>query len=138
LSIYADSSFFGSLYLHDRRFADAQRLATHHARVWLTPLHRAEWAHVVAQHLFLRKISAAEAQTVYRTFERDRQSRFWVEVNLPEMAFDRCIQLAQQGRIASGTLDTLHIASALELGAERFWTFDVRQAKLARAVGLKS
>jgi hypothetical protein len=26
----------------------------------------------------------------------------------------------------------------LELGAERFWTFDDRQAKLARAVGLKS
>jgi len=35
------------------------------------------------------------------------------------------------------TLDTLHVASALELGAERFWTFDERQAKLARAVGLK-
>lgn len=27
---------------------------------------------------------------------------------------------------------------ALELDAERFWTFDERQAKLARAVGLKS
>ena len=90
--------------------------------------------------LSLRKISAAETQTVYRNFEHDRQSRFWVEVDLPEMAFERCIQLAQQyaGRIALGTLDTLHIASALELGAERFWTFDVRQAKLARAVGLKS
>jgi predicted nucleic acid-binding protein len=139
LSIYADSSFFVSLYLHDRHFADAQRLVTHHARVWLTPLHRAEWAHGVAQHLSLRKISAAETQTVYRNFERDRQSRFWMEVDLPEVAFDRCIQLAQQygGRIALGTLDTLHIASALELGAERFWTFDVRQAKLARAVGLK-
>jgi predicted nucleic acid-binding protein len=37
-----------------------------------------------------------------------------------------------------GTLDTLHVASALELGAERFWTFDERQAKLARAVGLKT
>ena len=37
-----------------------------------------------------------------------------------------------------GTLDTLHVACALELGAERFWTFDARQAKLARAVGLKA
>ncbi len=34
------------------------------------------------------------------------------------------------------TLDTLHVASALELGAERFWTFDEQQAKLAKAAGL--
>jgi predicted nucleic acid-binding protein len=104
------------------------------------PLHRAEWAHSVAQHIFLRKISADEAQTVCTDFERDRASRFWLEVDLPEMAFERCIRLAQRyvSRVASGTLDTLHVASALELGAERFWTFDDRQAKLARAVGLKS
>jgi hypothetical protein len=30
------------------------------------------------------------------------------------------------------------VAAALELKAERFWTFDERQAKLAKAVGLKS
>jgi predicted nucleic acid-binding protein len=140
LSIYADSSFFVSLYLPDRHLALAtRRLAAQPARVWLTPLHRAELANSVAQQLFMKKISAAEAQAVYRKFDRDRQSRFWMEVNLPEMAFDRCIQLAQQygGRIALGTLDTLHIASALELGAERFWTLDLRQAKLARAAGLK-
>jgi len=35
-------------------------------------------------------------------------------------------------------LDTLHVASALELKAERFWTFDERQKRLARAVGLKT
>jgi predicted nucleic acid-binding protein len=35
------------------------------------------------------------------------------------------------------TLDTLHIACALELTAESFWTFDERQARLAKAVGLK-
>jgi predicted nucleic acid-binding protein len=34
------------------------------------------------------------------------------------------------------TLDSLHVACALELKAERFWTFDERQARLAEAVGL--
>jgi predicted nucleic acid-binding protein len=33
------------------------------------------------------------------------------------------------------TLDTLQVAGALELKAERFWTFDGRQAKLAKAQG---
>jgi predicted nucleic acid-binding protein len=36
------------------------------------------------------------------------------------------------------TLDSLHVASALELKADRFWTFDERQAKLAKVVGLKA
>jgi predicted nucleic acid-binding protein len=140
LSVYADSSFFVSLYLPDRHFTQARRLAAQHARVWLTPLHRAELANSVAQQLFMKKISAGEAQKVYTQFQRDRESRFWTEVTLPEMTFERCVQLAQQyaSRVALRTLDTLHVASALELGAERFWTFDERQAKLARAVGLKS
>jgi predicted nucleic acid-binding protein len=140
LSVYADSSFFVSLYLPDRHFTQARRLAAQHARVWLTPLHRAELANAVAQQLFMKKISAGEAQKVYTQFQRDRESRCWLEVNVPEMAFERCVRLAQQyiARLGSGTLDTLHVASALELGAERFWTFDDRQAKLARAVGLKS
>ena len=140
MSIYADSSFFVALYLPDRHSVEAQRRLPQHARIWLTPLHRAEWAHSVARRVSQREISAAEAQTVSADFERDRDSHFWLEVDLPEMAFERCIRLAQRyvSRVASGTLDTLHVASALELGAERFWTLDDRQAKLARAVGLKS
>jgi predicted nucleic acid-binding protein len=34
-------------------------------------------------------------------------------------------------------LDTLHVASALTLAADDFYTFDRDQAKLARAVGLR-
>ena len=120
MSIYADSSFFASLYLPDKHSAKAQRLAAQHARVWLTPLHRAEWAHAVAQDLFQRRISAAEAQTVYTQFQRDRESHFWIEVALPEMTFERCVQLAQQyaSRVALRTLDTLHVASALDVVCE--------------------
>jgi predicted nucleic acid-binding protein len=35
------------------------------------------------------------------------------------------------------TLDSLHVASAIEFGAKSFWTFDERQAKLAVAEGLQ-
>lgn len=140
MSIYADSSFFVALYLADRRLAQAQRLRAQHARVWLTPLHRVELAHSVAQQVHMKKVSAAQAQEVLANFQRDRESRVWTEVSLPERALDRCIQLVQQYsvRVPMATLDTLHVASALELGAERFWTFDERQAKLARAVGLRT
>jgi predicted nucleic acid-binding protein len=139
LNVYADSSFIVSLYVPDRHSAQARKLVAQQARIWLTPLHRVEWAHAVAQDLFQKEISAGEAQTVSAEFERDRKSRFWLEVSLPELAFERCLQLTLQcgSRLALRTLDTLHVACALELGAQRFWTFDERQAKLARAVGLK-
>jgi predicted nucleic acid-binding protein len=39
--------------------------------------------------------------------------------------------------LGTRTLDTLHVAAALELKSERFLTFDERQAKLAKAIGLK-
>jgi predicted nucleic acid-binding protein len=109
-------------------------------QIWLTPLHRAEWAHAIAQHVFQRKISARESQQVCRDFELDRRAGLWVEIALPEMAFETCTELARRhaARLGTRTLDSLHVASAIELKADVFWTFDLRQAKLAQANGLKS
>jgi len=58
---------------------------------------------------------------------------------MPENAFNLCADLGHRYRPKLGvrTLDSLHVACALELKAERFWTFDERQAKLAKAQGLK-
>lgn len=58
---------------------------------------------------------------------------------MPDHVYDRCADLARKygPRLGTRTLDSLHIACALELKAERFWTFDERQAKLAKAAGLK-
>jgi predicted nucleic acid-binding protein len=64
----------------------------------------------------------------------------WVEVSFPELAFEVCTQLARRhaARLGCRTLDALHVACALELKAKRFWTFDERQAELARAAGLRT
>lgn len=58
---------------------------------------------------------------------------------MPEIAFELCADLARKHgpSLAMRTLDSLHVACALELKAERFWTYDERQAKLAKAQGLK-
>ncbi len=139
MNIYADTSFFVSLYLPDRHSPEAQRRVSEQPRIWLTPLHRAEWTHAIGQHVFQRKISAREAQRVYRDFESDRSNSVWAEVELPDAAFELCIELARRhvARLGARTLDTLHVAAALELGAEHFWTFDEGQAKLAETVGLR-
>jgi hypothetical protein len=53
-------------------------------------------------------------------------------------ALDKSVSLSRQHAHKLGTrsLDILHVASALELGAKRFVTYDTRQARLAEACGL--
>ncbi len=94
----------------------------------------------MAQHVFRRAISDREAQKFRSHFEGDREAGLWLEVDLPETAFETSIELARRhgARLGIRTLDSLHVASALELRTERFWTFDERQAALARAEGLKT
>jgi predicted nucleic acid-binding protein len=107
--------------------------------LFLTPLHSAELAHAIEQNVFRGRISAESAAQVYFEFERDRRAGLWREVGQPELTFDVSVDLARAHTALLGTrtLDTLHVAAALELKSERFWTFDERQAKLAKAVGLK-
>lgn len=109
-------------------------------RVWFTPLLAAECSHAIAKQIFYRKISQAEADTVFDILKRDRVNNMWLETAVPEAAFHLCADLGRRYAPTFGmrTLDTLHVACALELKAERFWTFDERQAKLAKTTGLKT
>ena len=79
-----------------------------------------------------------EAQLTLSNFNLDSTTGSWINVSLPEKAFETCAALAHRhvATLGGRTLDSLHVACALELKAERFWTFDERQARLAEAVGL--
>ena len=139
MSVYADTSFLASLYLRDLHSQRAWSAVSSHPQIWLTALHRAEWTNAVAQHIFRRSITEIEAQEVHKQFARDRAAGLWSEIELPGNAFERCIELARKytPQFGARTLDILHVAAALELKAAHFWTFDQRQAKLAKAAGLK-
>jgi predicted nucleic acid-binding protein len=137
--IYADSSFFVSVYFADQHSRQTQVLLATDPVICVTPLHRAEWAHAVEQHVFRKTISSDDAVTLHRTFERDCIES-WAPVAIPDSAFERCANLALRhvSKLGVRTLDTLHVAVALELDIDTFWTFDERQTKLAQAVGLKT
>jgi len=140
LTVYADTSFLVSTYVKDAHFARVEALLKSGFPIWFTSLHNAEWAHAIAQHVFRGFLAAAEADEIYRHLQRDRNAGLWVEAAIPEHAFQLCAELARRHgpKLGMRTLDSLHVACALELKAERFWTFDDRQAKLARAEGLKT
>lgn len=140
VTIYADTSFFVSLYIPDRHSSEAESRLRSRPSLWMTPLHVAECTHAIEQHVFRKTITRSEADRLLQRFDEHRGRGLWKEVALPDRAFEVCSQLAQRhaARLGVRTLDTLHVASALELKAEHFWTFEERQAKLAVAAGLKS
>lgn len=110
-----------------------------HTRVYFNPVLAAECSHAIAKQVFYRKISLTDADLIFDTLRRDRAEGLWHETAIPENAFEVCADLGRRygPKLGMRTLDTLHVACALELKAERFWTFDERQAKLAKAQGMK-
>jgi predicted nucleic acid-binding protein len=138
LNIYVDSSFLVSSYIADAHSAAADRRLALGSGVLITPFNRSEFANAVYQQVFLHHLTTVEAQKVWAEFQRDCISGLWATVEFPHSAWEVCVDLARRFGPGLGvrTLDSLHVACALELKAERFWTFDSRQAKLAEAVGL--
>jgi len=140
LIVYPDSSFLFSCYLSDQHSLDADRRLTAQPLVLVTPFHRAELANAIFQWAFRRRISEADAQTTYASFEQDCQTGVWAMTPPPDRMYSTCTTLAKRHVATLGvrTLDSLHVAAALELKADRFWSFDDRQNKLAEAAGLQT
>jgi predicted nucleic acid-binding protein len=138
LILYADSSFLVSFYLQDAHSAEAIRRMRLLPSVWATPLNRSELAHALHQNVFRGKISIPDVLRAWDEFQQDCAQGVWIPINLPERTWETSIELARRHGPTLGvrTLDSLHVACALELKAERFWSFDERQARLAEAVGL--
>jgi len=138
LTIYADTSFFVSLYVKDAHSITADQMLRDSERPPITPLHTAEWMHAIAQHVFRRQMTVAEADRLHREFDDDCAARIWQTMSVPETAIEICADLGRRFGPKRGvrTLDSLHVACAIELNTKRFWTFDDRQKKLAKAAGL--
>lgn len=138
MTICADTSFFVSYYLQDVHSPDADRRMKTGPSLWVTPLNRTEFAHAVHQYVFRAAITLVQSKLVWRDFDDDCSNGVWKEIDLPENIWERSIDLARRHGPALGvrTLDSLHVACAMELKARRFWTFDERQAKLAKELGL--
>ncbi len=138
--LYADPSALLKLYLNEpeSRGMTAWRLrhsgplpVTHHGRV--------ELVNGIALAAHRKFISAAVLAAALAALDDDFETgRFRQTDLLWRSALKRAGELSRRHTPALGTrsLDVLHVASALELGLRRFVSFDERQQKLARAVGL--
>jgi predicted nucleic acid-binding protein len=136
--VYPDSSFLVAHYLSDHHSEEADRRLLSKPTVLITPFHAAELTNAIYQQAFRGRLSIMDAELACADFDFDCATGIWFPAPIPERMYTACVDLARRKVAALGvrTLDTLHVAAALELKADRFWTFDERQARLAEAEGL--
>jgi hypothetical protein len=86
---------------------------------------------------FAGKILRSKRLPVWRRSMKMRGAGRFQLRSLPEFVFARARQLSLQTTAILGNRasDILHVAAALELGAEEFYSFDSRQRGLARSMG---
>lgn len=139
MSAYADTSFLASLYVLDANSPlAAARMKRAKLPLLMTPFGELELTNAVALRLFRKELSASQAKAAHALIRKDLEDGVLLVNALPVSAFERAKRIArrQTPRLDTRTLDVLHVASALVLWADAFYTFDTRQAKLAAAEGL--
>ena len=143
---YADTSFLCSVY----RLQDHSPLAFEYREAMAEPLHFTR----LLEFEFLQSI---ELQVWLHAADRTKGPRHQADQMIADWQadvasglnvvtpcdMDAVLRLAAtysiQRTAKSGhrTLDVLHVATAVHLGAKEFLSFDIRQKKLARHAGLK-
>lgn len=92
----------------------------------------------ISLRVFRREITSSKAKATQALVYKDLVDGVLLIQPLVTASFERALQIARRRtpQLGTRTLDILHVASALELKAERFYTLDRNQARLARAEGL--
>lgn len=139
--IYVDPSALVGLYIHT---PTSRALSAWRARIGgAVPITRFSYAELInALALGQFRGSLTEADCV-GAIEDTRVDLTLGRLRLIDLLWratlDRAVKISGKHvpTIGARALDVLHIASALELGARQFVTYDERQARLAEACRLK-
>ena len=140
MKVCFDASFLFSLYAADANSSLAiSAMAGSHAARIVTHLTELELRNVLQLGVFRKELSASSARTVYKNWQSDLTDGLFELLPLPDSWTQRSHTIAQQYtvRIGTRTLDLIHVACALELGADALFSFDERQRRLAHELKLK-
>jgi predicted nucleic acid-binding protein len=140
LKIYADSSFLVSLYSADTNWSTATRaMQASTGECFVSTLGELEVVNAFGLRVFRKEVSAVQAQSSVIDFEKDLRDGILQLRGLSDSIFERARQLSREttAKLGTRTADLLHVAAALELGADFLYSFDQQQRKLAQAVRLK-
>jgi hypothetical protein len=138
--VYADTSFLFSIALHDANTAAAfTYLKTHPTSLVFTSWQRCELRNAIQLAVWRGNCDAILARRAIEKISADVAAGNLVESQLDwQDVLLIADKLSDRHTAALGvrTLDLLHVAAAVSLGAKNFITCDGRQLALANAAGL--
>jgi hypothetical protein len=140
LNSYFDPSFLTSLYSPDCNSAAAAGAIAKSGPIrFITTFAELEVVSSLGLRTFRHEISPGEAKASLRQFDEDIRNGVFRLRPLSEQVFQRAHDLSRRTtpQLGTRTADLLHVAAALELGAQILYSFDQQQRKLAKAVRLK-
>jgi predicted nucleic acid-binding protein len=138
---YCDSSFLASLYvttdvLNPQARKEAARFTS---AIPYTLLNELELLNALRRGLGDSSLDQASHDASVRAIDDDEADGLLERVSLNQIKlYEKARELSRKHTpaLACRSLDILHVASAIVLGAEKFASFDRRQRKLAKIVGL--
>ena len=137
--IYLDTSAFLKLYLREEGSEFVQRcLEEQDHPVPMPDILRCEFLNALRLKVFWNELTDQTADELLSLFD-DRLLRGQyavVEIDANRRISDFRQLTSHSSTLGCRTLDVLHVATALQLGPDRFITFDDRQRMLAAASGL--
>jgi predicted nucleic acid-binding protein len=139
LIAYADTGFLVSLYGQDDLSATAAELVKSEPVFMLTPVGEAEFINALELRVFRKEWTRREARSVRDVFLQHQAAGVFRPAPLGSEVWEKALALARRhsSKLGARTLDLLHVASAILLKPDVFYSFDKRQRKLAKAERLR-
>jgi predicted nucleic acid-binding protein len=141
VTVYADTGFLCSVYAPDAHTRRAlNRMKRQPLPLAWTWLHQLELRNALRLRVFRREITPAQRDASLNMLLADLAAGVLAVVSpsMPDVLVEaERLSALHSESLGTRTLDILHVAAALVLGATEMLTLDERQAALARAVRLK-
>ena len=139
--LYIDTSVIVKLYIKEEHsLAVSNWLKENNEAIPLTLFHELEFNNVINLKEFRSEITTDEIRLIMANFDEHKSTGIFYRPQISWTdTFKWAIDLSRKhtGKMGSRSLDILHVASALSIKADRFFTFDERQTKLAALSGME-
>ena len=141
LTAYFDTGILVKLYAREINSREAGELVDQCGTpLHYTDLHNAETTNALHLKRRRQEMTDADLDRALRLIQGDLDEGVLVRTLLDwPRVWKTCRELSERHAVATGcrTLDALHVAAAIVLGAREFVSFDIRQRKLAERAGLR-
>ncbi|MFW6147483.1 MAG: type II toxin-antitoxin system VapC family toxin [Thermodesulfobacteriota bacterium] len=140
--VYVDTSVMVKLYIKEAHSQEVSAwIRENDEAIPKTTFHELEFTNAIKLKQFRNEMTSSEAETVLSRFSQHETDGIFYRptINWPD-AIARSLTLSRNHTetIGSRSLDLIHVALALSMGAERFFTLDEKQSQLASAAGLQT